>query len=107
MEVSDGTVSVPANTPTPPASSEGGITELSVDVPAQGIKVFKAGKKLERGSGITKLTGEKTSDSFIELHANTQDRRYANTAFFYRIIGSGEWFPLGSVGTRTKDLPRY
>ncbi|WP_216387055.1 alpha-amylase family glycosyl hydrolase [Arcanobacterium phocae] len=97
MEVADGAVSAPANTPTPTASSSGGTTELTVDVPSQGIKVFKAGKKLERGSGITRLTGVKTADSAIELTAHTQEHRYANTTFFYRIVGSGKWFPLGSV----------
>lgn len=96
LEVADGQVAVPSNVAKPQATSKAGNTELTIDVPAQGIKVFKANRKLERGQGITGLSGVKTGDSFIELTADTQDHRYANTTFWYRIIGSGKWMPLGS-----------
>lgn len=79
------------------ANSVNGVTELKIEVPARSVSVYRAGDSLERGSGITTLRGTKTEESFLELSADTQDHRYANTAFFYRIVGSGKWFAMGSI----------
>ncbi|QRV01739.1 hypothetical protein JTE88_06490 [Arcanobacterium phocisimile] len=97
MNVTDGKVIDGSASSKPQATTTNGVTDLSVDVPARSVTVFRAGEKLERGSGTTALTGKKIGDSFLELTADTQDHRYANTAFFYRVVGSGKWFPLGSI----------
>lgn len=65
-------------------------------VPAYGAVVYMAEGNVTPAADHIALGGRLNDANQMELVADVEESRYSQTSFFYRVVGTEEWVPLGT-----------